>query len=339
MGCVSSTLLNQDEDFPQIGTTSLSHHIVSLTSTTYGLLTLDPPPSSPSPMTPPTPLPRFTLTPKSLSLDHPTEVINSWELMAGLDSTPESQIDGSFRFSPQLPISNSKPSTPKLFPSKVKENLNPNTRTRIPLQLFSNPDNPNYKLKQFEKVSVPNGENKVVIYTTSLRGVRKTFEDCNAVRSVFQGLGFAFCERDISMDKGLREELKEILSPLKKKNEVTMIPPCVFIKGRYIGGAEEVLKIHEEGGLIELLQGLPMAEAGSVCDGCGNVRFLPCFRCNGSCKLVMVVKEVDDDHDDDKENDMMKGRNSFTGRNVKRNVVMRCPDCNENGLVLCPICS
>ncbi|KAL6558789.1 hypothetical protein OROMI_019143 [Orobanche minor] len=41
MGCVSSTLLNQDDDFPKM--VSFSHHIVSLTSTTYGLLTLDPP--------------------------------------------------------------------------------------------------------------------------------------------------------------------------------------------------------------------------------------------------------------------------------------------------------
>ncbi|KAI7979234.1 hypothetical protein LOK49_Contig438G00001 [Camellia lanceoleosa] len=59
MGCVSSTLLNHDDDFSQIGSSSLGHHIVSFTSTTYGLLSLDPPPpSSDSHTTPP---PRFTL--------------------------------------------------------------------------------------------------------------------------------------------------------------------------------------------------------------------------------------------------------------------------------------
>ena len=75
MGCVSSNLLNQDEDFStQLGSSALGHHIVSLTSTTYGLLTLDPPSTPPS---------RFTLG--SLFPSEP-EVINSWELMSGLDT-------------------------------------------------------------------------------------------------------------------------------------------------------------------------------------------------------------------------------------------------------------
>ncbi|KNA24726.1 hypothetical protein SOVF_013220 [Spinacia oleracea] len=355
MGCVSSTLLNQDEDFPQIGSAAFSHHIVSLTSTTYGLLSLDAPPSS-SPMTPPKPLPRFTLTPKSLSVDPPpsaTEVINSWELMAGLDSTtPDStnhnNNDGSFRFS--LPSSNSKPftftGTPNFFSDKLKENSNPNTRVRRPRQLFPDPDAgvtkttkcdnvANSKLDQFELLCPPNGENKVVLYTTTLRGVRKTFEGCNAVRSVIQGLGFAFCERDISMDRGLRDELKQLLAPLKKNEAAAAAQlPCLFIKGRYIGGKDEVLKIHEEGGLVDLLQGLPRVEAGVVCEGCGDVRFLPCFQCNGSCKLVVVVKEVDD------EDEESINKNGYCNSNsIRRTVVIKCPDCNENGLVLCPICS
>lgn len=187
------------------------------------------------------------------------------------------------------------------------------------------------KFELYEKVCPPNGENKIVLYTTSLRGVRKTFEDCNAVRSVIRGLGFAFCERDISMDRGFRDELKQLFAaPLKK--DAVVRPPCLFIKGRYIGGAEEVLKIHEEGGLVELLQGLPRVEAGAVCEGCGDVRFLPCFQCSGSCKLVTVVKEVDHENDDEK-------NKYFNSNSVKKTVVMRCPDCNENGLVLCPICS
>ncbi|KAI6671628.1 hypothetical protein NL676_006513 [Syzygium grande] len=63
MGCVSSNLRSHDDEFSPLGTTSaLGHHIVSLTSTNYGLLTLDPPlPSAVAPTTPPTPPPRFTL--------------------------------------------------------------------------------------------------------------------------------------------------------------------------------------------------------------------------------------------------------------------------------------
>ncbi|CAK9167455.1 unnamed protein product [Ilex paraguariensis] len=326
MGCVSSTLLNHDDDFSQIGgSAALGHHIVSLTSTTYGLLTLDPPSSDHSPTTvPPTPSPRFTLgslfpTP----LSHPTtlrsetpEIINSWELMAGLDP-----VNDSFRFSPL-------PSKPFPFRDINKENSNPNmsARTLNKSSIF-NPSNDDiistkscvlkYSLDGYEKLCPPNGENKVVIYTTTLRGVRKTFETCNAVRAAIEGLGVSICERDISMDRGFKEELREIM---KGKENGELVPPRVFVKGRYIGGAEEVMRIVEEGGLKDLLVGLPKLRAGYVCEGCGGVRFLPCFQCNGSCKRVMVVKEE-------------------LGQKQGRTVVVRCSDCNENGLVLCPICS
>ncbi|KAJ0047607.1 hypothetical protein Pint_14806 [Pistacia integerrima] len=99
-----------------------------------------------------------------------------------------------------------------------------------------------------------------------------------------------------------------------------MVPPRVFVKGRYIGGAEEVLKIVEEGWFIELIEGIPKRKVKGVCEGCGDVRFLPCFGCNGSCKMVMNVKEE-------------------MGQKQGTTVVVKCPDCNENGLVLCPICS
>lgn len=117
------------------------------------------------------------------------------------------------------------------------------------------------------------------------------------------------CEKDVSMDKGFKDELRSLMSTLP------INLPQLFIKGKRIGGAEEVLKLHEEGGLNKLLEGLPRVRIGSVCDGCGGVRFLPCFSCYGSCKMVIV-----------------------TGFSRKETHVVRCPDCNENGLVLCPIC-
>ncbi|KAL2342357.1 hypothetical protein Fmac_003642 [Flemingia macrophylla] len=235
MGCVSSNLLSQDEELAQLGSSSLGHHIVSLTSTTYGLLTLDPP-SEPKP-----------------------QVINSWELMSGLEAQ-------SFR-------------KPKPFPA----------------------------------LCPPNGENRVVIYTTSLRGVRKTFEACNAVRSAFEALGVQVCERDVSMHAAFRDELRLLL---KGK---PALPPRVFVKGLYIGGADDILCLADEGLFSELLQGLPRKKPGAVCDGCGDMRFLPCSHCSGSCKALVRVKE--------------------DASAVARTLVVKCSRCNENGLVLCPLCS
>ncbi|KAE8055039.1 hypothetical protein FH972_011909 [Carpinus fangiana] len=306
MGCVSSNLLNHDDEFTQLGSSALSHHIVSLTSTTYGLLTLDPP-STPSLTTPPTPPSRFTLgsffseskslwsepRPPLLRPD-PAEVINSWELMAGLEYTADS-----FRFFKDSNKAN-------------KENSDPNRMKS------DNLSRPLSVLDKFVRLCPPKGENRVVIYTTTLRGVRRTFEACNAVRGVIQGLGVLVSERDISMDRGFREELRELMRGKAERD--AMVPPRVFVKGRYVGGAEEVLKMAEEGLLGELLDGLPKKRGLGVCEGCGDVRFLPCFQCSGSCKMVMMAKEE-------------------VGHPHGSTVVVRCPECNENGLVLCPICS
>ncbi|KAL6177782.1 hypothetical protein ACLB2K_049304 [Fragaria x ananassa] len=314
MGCVSSNLFNHDgDDFSQLGSSTLSHHIVSLTSSTYGLLTLDPPLSS-TPSTPLTPPSRFTFgsifptslsEPKSLWSDpkplrSDPEVINSWELMAGLDAE-------SFRFSPLPPPKPFSIRTPK---TADKENSNPNRVGRV-----------KSPLDRFEWICPPGGENKLVLYTTSLRGVRKTFEACNAVRAAVENLGVMVCERDVSMDRGFREELNELM---EGKGKEAAVPPRLFVKGRYVGGSEEVMKIVEEGLLGEILEGLPKKRAGSVCEGCGEAKFLPCFQCNGSSKMVLVVKE-----------EAVGARGGGGGGTV----VVRCPECNENGLVLCPICS
>lgn len=165
----------------------------------------------------------------------------------------------------------------------------------------------------------PNGQDRVVLYTTTLRGIRKTFEACNAVRSVIEALGILFCERDISMDSGFREELRELM---EGRDKCELVPPRLFVKGRYIGGVDDIMRVVEEGGLPDLVQGLPKVRTGYVCEGCGGARFLPCFRCNGSCKMVMEV-----------------GEEQEMGQKQARTVVVRCSDCNENGLVLCPICS
>ncbi|PRQ56881.1 putative thioredoxin-like protein [Rosa chinensis] len=112
---------------------------------------------------------------------------------------------------------------------------------------------------------------------------------------------------------------------MEGKGRDAAVPRRLFLKGRYMGGSEEVLKIVEEGLLGEILEGLPKKRVGSVCEGCGEAKFLPCFQCNGSSKMVLVVKE----------DEVVVGQRQGGGGTV----VVRCPECNENGLVLCPICS
>ncbi|KAG2265868.1 hypothetical protein Bca52824_072947 [Brassica carinata] len=69
-------------------------------------------------------------------------------------------------------------------------------------------------------------KNKVVLYFTSLRGIRKTYEDCCCVRTVLRGYQVAV------------EELGE---------EKPVCLPQVLIRGVHVGGMEEIKKLNDGG--------------------------------------------------------------------------------------------
>lgn len=165
---------------------------------------------------------------------------------------------------------------------------------------------------------------KVVVYFTSLRGVRKTYEDCCDVRMILKSMGARVDERDVSMDSGFKQELKELLGEGFNGGGL----PRVFIGETYIGDAEEIRRLHEDGELEKVLEQCEKVEeggggdgggsgGGGCCEACGDVRFVPCETCSGSCKIYCEEGEEEEEEE-----------GGF----------QRCPDCNENGLIRCPIC-
>lgn len=160
-------------------------------------------------------------------------------------------------------------------------------------------------LSDFPEKCPPGGAGSVVVYTTSLRGVRRTYEDCCRARSIFEIHQVVTDERDVSLHGGFLNELRELLD-----GEGCSVPR-VFVKGRYIGGVEELSELNDSGKLGRLLSRARI-ETGlgkQGCDGCGGARFVPCLDCGGSCKVVR-----------------------------ESGVRERCGQCNENGLVRCPAC-
>ncbi|KAJ4720537.1 putative Glutaredoxin family protein [Melia azedarach] len=157
-------------------------------------------------------------------------------------------------------------------------------------------------LLNFEQKCPPGGDGAVILYTTTLRGIRKTFEDCSSIRFLLESFRVIFFERDVSMHTEFKEELWRIL-------DCKALPPRLFIKGRYIGGAAEVLTLHEQGKFRPLFEGIPIDRSDGPCEACAGVRFVLCHKCSGSHKVV-----ADD------------GSSS------------KCQECNENGLIVCPLC-
>ncbi|XP_061347210.1 uncharacterized protein At5g39865-like [Gastrolobium bilobum] len=151
-------------------------------------------------------------------------------------------------------------------------------------------------------IHFPGTEQRVVVYFTSLRVVRPTFEDCRSVRSILSGFRVQIDERDVSMDSGFLSELNRVMG----RTGLTL--PRVFIGGRYVGGAEEVRQLNEVGELKKLLEGLPAADPGE-CHVCGDYRFILCDECNGSRKVY-----------------------------TEKSGFKACNACNELGLIRCPSC-
>lgn len=159
-------------------------------------------------------------------------------------------------------------------------------------------------LSDYQDICPPGGADSVVLYTTSLGGVRRTFEDCNRVRTILELHGVVFDERDISLHGRFLNELKELVP------EGASVPR-MFVKGKYIGGVEDVVNLNEIGRLGRIFHWARVERGAGrqSCMGCGGIRFVPCLDCGGSCKLVVGDKKE------------------------------RCQSCNENGLVHCPTCA
>ncbi|KAI4333006.1 hypothetical protein L6164_017863 [Bauhinia variegata] len=153
-------------------------------------------------------------------------------------------------------------------------------------------------------IRLPGTEDRIVLYLTSLRGIRRTYEDCYAVRMIFMRFCVWVDERDISMDAEYRKELQRVMG------EKNVSLPQVFIRGKYLGGADVIKHLFEVGELAKILEGIPKRKPGFVCMGCGDVRFVPCTNCSGSRKIF----EEDE------------------------GMLQRCVHCNENGLIRCSDC-
>ncbi|XP_061582176.1 glutaredoxin domain-containing cysteine-rich protein 1 [Cololabis saira] len=152
---------------------------------------------------------------------------------------------------------------------------------------------------------------RIVIYTTSFRVVRTTFERCELVRKIFQNHRVKFLERNIALDIEYGKELEE---RCKRVGEPFSLP-VVFIDGHYFGGAEKILGMNESGELQDLLTRIERVQHPQTCQTCGGFAFIPCQVCHGSKMSVF--------------------RNCFTD-SFK---ALKCTSCNENGLQACVRCS
>ncbi|CAH2013488.1 unnamed protein product [Acanthoscelides obtectus] len=168
------------------------------------------------------------------------------------------------------------------------------------LQINNSPGGKNYKEKEM---------GKVVVYTTTMGVLRKTYAACAQVKRILRTLLIKYEERDVFMSIEYQQEVRE-----RTGNERVIVPQ-VFIDGQHIGDAETIERLNESGELRRILKPFKSIDVCSTCQVCGGYRMLPCQICKGSKKSVH--------------------RNHFTAEFV----ALKCMNCDEVGLVKCTSCS
>ncbi|KAK6798670.1 hypothetical protein RDI58_006373 [Solanum bulbocastanum] len=251
-------------------------------------------------------------SPKPLWEEVAEDETNSCSNDTSIVSEFDSEVISTFRKA----LEDLPPANPFHLKPLITENQKPVADEEDPLEITDVKRVTEYKVSK----------DKLVVYFTSLRGVRKTYEDCGHVRVILKGLRVKIDERDVSMHSGFKEELKELLGNEYSGGGL----PRIFMGGKYIGGADEIRRMNEDGKLEKFVENCERIEDGAViggcnCEACGDIRFVPCETCSGSCKIYY---EADYEEDDEDEEELEEDEYGF----------QRCPDCNENGLIRCPIC-
>ncbi|XP_040377539.1 uncharacterized protein At5g39865 [Oryza brachyantha] len=297
-------------------------HVVRLTSSTLGSLEVD----KPGPRAPEAAAPRARATrmvPRTPTMTPPNEpeAIDAWALMAGLEEHSPLLVPSFARHSFSFPI------------TAVPQELAAASCKVTPLPLAM-PHRAAASKGGEEKKAPPPPPRKAVLYFTSLRGVRATHEDCCLARAILRGYGVRVDERDVSMHRGFRDELHGLLdlgrgALAKCWAPAAPILPSLFVDGQLVGNADELKRLHEAGELAARLSGCESAAPGEAgaCEACADVRFVLCEVCSGSCK-VYVDDDVDEDDRQEDEESPLDGGGGFR----------RCTECNENGIVRCPVC-
>jgi glutaredoxin domain-containing cysteine-rich protein 1 len=294
--------------------------VVRLTSSTLGSLELEKAlPRAPEPAAA-----RATtrLAPRTPTMTPPNEPedIDAWALMAGLEDHSPLLAAPFGRHSFSFPV------------ATVPQDLTASAKvTPLPMP---RPDAALVTGGEGKPAPPPVPPRRAVLYFTSLRGVRATYEDCCLARAILKGYGVRLDERDVSMHRGFRDELRGLLDlgggPLAKCRApaTPAALPSLFVDGELVGNAEELKRLHETGELAARLAGCESAAAtgahgeAGACEACGDVRFVLCEVCSGSCKVY-----VDDEDEPEEEGDECGGGG-----------FRRCTECNENGIVRCPVC-
>ncbi|KAK9074999.1 hypothetical protein SSX86_003318 [Deinandra increscens subsp. villosa] len=114
---------------------------------------------------------------------------------------------------------------------------------------------------------------RIVLFYTSSGVVVETQGACQEARQILDGYGKRVDERDVYLVPTYRKQMQDVFGT----SWYTL--PQLFVGGKYIGGEDEIRKLHWSGELRKKLHRLPKRDYPSFCTSCGNTRFVSLSWC------------------------------------------------------------
>nr|CAD7258367.1 unnamed protein product [Timema shepardi] len=76
---------------------------------------------------------------------------------------------------------------------------------------------------------------KVVLYSTTMGVVRKTYQDCVKVKKILRNMMVKYEERDVFMSREVQSEVRD------RMNSDVILVPQMFVEGQHIGLANALV--------------------------------------------------------------------------------------------------
>uniref|UniRef100_A0A915K4X1 Glutaredoxin domain-containing protein n=1 Tax=Romanomermis culicivorax TaxID=13658 RepID=A0A915K4X1_ROMCU len=178
-------------------------------------------------------------------------------------------------------------------------------------------------------------DGKVVVYMTSLRVIRPTWESCRSTISILENHSINFERRDVNLYPGFWDELKNRLdlgNDGDDDNTAFLELPQIFVDGVHFADAKRLCELTELGQIKNILAPyMHLNKSKSLCGECYGFQFVPCRFCHGGKKSNLRI-----DVENYRKSDSTTTVNDI---NLYASLRLKCTKCDSSGLIRCDACS
>ncbi|KAK2981292.1 hypothetical protein RJ640_006993 [Escallonia rubra] len=122
-----------------------------------------------------------------------------------------------------------------------------------------------YPLNSYPYLCTRGGKDDLVLYTRSSDATNSEIRNCHIIGRILSDGRLKWEERDCSQEPSFRKELESLVDMKRMESLVGRLSyPRLFVKGRDIGGANEIINLEENGKLESILNSYKHSQGDSA---------------------------------------------------------------------------